>query len=104
MKPERIEELRVYAEKSVAHKYEDGCSPPCIVNPHDLLHLLRCARAWAELEALLREKPGCHAQMYALARSDEVAFRLDMVAQTTYRTPDLLTATEAALAKAKETP
>lgn len=56
MKPERIEELMAH------HDMVTGVASEALPSAAELLHLLRCARAWAELEQTLRgiaEDTGC---------------------------------------------
>lgn len=88
MKPERIEYLMSLTPDQMVEEATDA----------ELLHLLRCARAWAELERL------------HTIEADALGHGGWSVRVTTIYTPhewvtgpDLLTATEAALAKAKET-
>lgn len=107
MKPERIEELR-------NQKLRDGTRE---VSRDEWLHLLRCARAVAELEEWLTSETRYDRSVDILgphARAAKREFELtlyqgghhgstqDTAAES--RHSDLLTAIEAALAKAKETP
>ena len=90
MKPERIEELR-------NQKLRDGTRE---VSRDEWLHLLRCARAWAELETWLSGKgPRNMELIWTSSRKFTVMNRASVIIGFG---PDLLTATEAALAKAKE--
>lgn len=97
MKPERIEALMERA-LMVAGRYPAGSFVDVSLEPAELLHLLRCARAWAELQRLNS------------IEADALGHGGWGVQVTTVCTPhgwvegpDLLTATEAALARAKET-
>jgi len=93
MKPERIEELMSLAPDQMVEEATDA----------ELLHLLRCARAWAELEAQIRSQGlGGSARLSAWARLSDAVVELDC--GRFGRGPDLLTATEAAIERAKETP
>jgi len=105
VKPERIAEI------------EDALRAPGFglagIERHELLHLLRCALAWAELEAWLRaQEEWRYIQASAVVGEGEMQSMLcdgtavgkaDKIVSIEAG-PDLLTATEAALAKAKETP
>lgn len=101
MKPERIAEI------------EDTLRSPGFglagIERHELLHLLRCARAWAELGELLRSdavKSGLATALFVNAPDAPLSNRYAVTTGRSHMSkyePDLLTATEAALAKAKET-
>lgn len=102
MKPERIEEMRRNVEIVVAEAARNGDHKiEHWVKTADLLHLLRCARAWAELEAQIRSQGlGGSARLSAWARLSDAKVELDC-GRFGYG-PDLLTATEGALARAKD--
>lgn len=82
---ERIEELRREAERAYEHALG-------IASRTELLHLLRCARAVAEIETEARA--ALHSITAELVRNCE---SLGFV-----KGPDLLTAVEDALARAKD--
>ena len=93
MKPERIEELeKSYARDSMQHK------PMTTI---EVRHLLRCARAWAELEANIHIDEVTASRL--IGGGWAVDFLIACELQGDSRAEDLLTATEAALARAKET-
>ena len=101
MKPERIEEI----QKTCREYREDGCAYGPHVYLDEMDHLLRCARAWAELGDALERASDIRFAEYDRAdvRGVRVEWRVGGVLEGLWD-PDLLTATEAALARAKENP
>lgn len=102
MKPERIEGLRERADSLV--RGECPGYGEVLVPAHELLHLLRCARAVAELGEWLRGdamRAMVLSSDQAEAHFPDTTEEFDMTTRDA-KGPDLLTAIEAALARAKE--
>jgi len=107
VKPERIDELRRNVETVVREAEREGHTPiEHWVKTAELLHLLRCARVVAELECeLMPELDGATISTAQPDPRGPGVFRVQISGEKTIgEATDLLTATEAALAKAKETP
>lgn len=86
MKPERIAELIAH------HDMVTGVGSQALPSRAELLHLLRCARAWAELG-----EPGIFTLRGELLLDDRWRVELGIHKPRIGYGPDLLTATEAAL-------
>ncbi len=89
MKPERVEEMRRNVETVVREAEREGHTPiEHWVKTAELLHLLRCARAWAELEAF---------ELVTIVATNERGVSIQATRGVSYTRGDILTATEAAL-------
>lgn len=99
MKPERIEELIAHHDMVIC-----GEASQALPSSAELLHLLRCARAVAELEReLMPELDGATITTAQPDPRGPGVFRVQISGEATCgEATDLLTATEAALRAAKK--
>lgn len=97
MKIERIDAVLASLRPSGGFSFTD-------LEHAELLYLLRCARAWAELEEQLKKRRAEPVDLWwnPYCNPPIAVVRFDQDSSRGIGGPDLLTATEAALARAKE--